>query len=489
MSLQNFTMSLVFNIQKVLSITLCVFACSTLNAAQLIVDTQTYNSTFNNGGFTTVPLSPAFDQTPVVFVLPTIQGGDPSNVRVKNVTASSFLAAPTEPHRQDGPHVAMQSTSIAVDKGNYELPDGTNFEVDSINTTAQQFGVGNPGTSSWHQVTFNVAFNVPPIVVATIQTMNNEVGENGQLPPFVSSLPFLDVAISDVTNTGFKVALERSEIEDGSVLTPETIGYIAMEPATGTFVDDNNSNIMYKAFSYDGARGWSDTCVTENFPGGNFSSTPIAIASKRSRNNPDGGWVRRCVLSASQIGIKIDEDRETEGDNERGVSAAQAESISVIAFSDSFVLPFLTTYVPIFEVSKQSTTLSDPVNGNTNPKSIPGAIKEYSIVVSNTGEGEADANSFVINDEIPANSSLVVSGLSCANAVQFIDGTPSSGLSCGTVEFSQDGTNYGYTPVPAGPNNIDSTVKYLRIKPSGVFNAGSSGSAPNVAFKFRVELH
>ena len=201
----------------------------------------------------------------------------------------------------------------------------------------------------------------------------------------------------------------------------------------------NSNNIVYKAFSYNGARSWTNGCVTSNFPGGAFTSTPIAMASKCSRNNPDGGWVRRCSLTTTRIGIRIDEDRETEGDNERSVSVAQSESISVIAFSRSFVLPFLTTYVPVFEVSKQITTLSDPINANTNPKSIPGAIKEYAITVTNTGEGEADEDKLILDDKIPVNTSLVVGGLSCGNAVQLIDGTPSSGLSCGTVEFSQDG--------------------------------------------------
>ena len=67
--------------------------------------------------------------------------------------------------------------------------------------------------------------------------MNNEVGESGQFPPAVSSLLFLDVAIQNVTTTGFQVALERSEVEDGSVVSSETLGYVAMEPATGSFVD------------------------------------------------------------------------------------------------------------------------------------------------------------------------------------------------------------------------------------------------------------
>lgn len=477
-----------FSMFTSLFLAIVIFGHSSLMAAQLIVGNQTYSSTFSSGGFTSVPLTPNFNNTPVAFVLPTIDGGNPANVRIRNVTTSSFQAAPTEPHREDGPHIAMQSSSIAVDKGNYTLPDGTKFEVGSVSTTAQQFGTGNPGTSTWQQVTFNVPFAATPIVVASIQTMNNEAGEGGQLPPAVSSLPFLDVAIRNVTTTGFQVALERSEIADGSVTTPETIGYMAMEVATGSFVDDNSNTVVYKAFSYNGVRGWSDGCIRGNFPGGAFSSTPIVMASKRSRNNPDGGWVRRCHISTSQIGIRIDEDRETEGDNERSVSVAQAESISVIAFSRSFVLPFLETYVPVFEVSKQITTLSDPANGPTNPKSIPGAIIEYAITVTNTGEGEADPNTFNINDAIPANTSLVVSGLSCDGAVQVIEGSPNSGLSCGTVEFSEDGSDYGYTPVPTGPNNTDSLVRYIRIKPNGTFDAGSPGFSPNVTFKFRVEV-
>lgn len=477
------------NLKFLLFITVLFVTHSTAIANQIVVDNQSYNDTFGGGGFTSVSLSPAFSVTPVVFVLPTTSGSNPSNVRIRNVTTSSFEATPTEPQREDGPHVTMQSTSIAVNKGNFTLPDGTKFEVDTVNTTTEQFGTGNPGTSSWQQVTFKVPFASAPIVVATIQTMNNEVGESGNFPPNVSSIPFLDVAIRNVTTTGFEVALERSEIADGSVTTPETIGYMAMEPATGTFQDSNNNTVVYKAFSYNGARGWSDSCIRGNFPSGSFSTTPIVMASKRSRNNPDGGWVRRCFLSTSQIGIKIDEDRETEGDNERSVSSAQSEAISVIAFSGSFVFPLDETYVPVFQVSKNLTTISDPFNGTTNPKSIPGAIVEYAIEINNTGEEQSDANTFKVDDVIPDNTALVVSGLSCSGAIELIDGSPSSGLTCGTVEFSQDGVNYGYTPTPSGANNTDASVRYIRIKPNGSFNAASSGSTPNATFKFRVEVN
>lgn len=147
-----------------------IFTQPSLMAAQLIAGNQSYNSTFG-GGFTTITLTPSFTTPLVAFVLPTIDGGNPSNVRIRNVTTSSFQASPTEPHHEDGPHIAMQSSSIAVDPGNYTLPDGTKFEVGTVNTTAQQFGTGNTGTSSWHQVSYNVPFATAPIVVASIQTV------------------------------------------------------------------------------------------------------------------------------------------------------------------------------------------------------------------------------------------------------------------------------------------------------------------------------
>ncbi len=50
-------------------------------------------------------------------------------------------------------------------------------------------------------------------------------------------------------------------------------------------------------------------------------------------------------------------------------------------------------------VSKISTVVSDPVNGTTNPKRIPGAIIEYEITVSN-GAGAATATSIAITDSL-----------------------------------------------------------------------------------------
>ncbi len=58
-------------------------------------------------------------------------------------------------------------------------------------------------------------------------------------------------------------------------------------------------------------------------------------------------------------------------------------------------------------VVKQSRIVSDPVNGTTNPKPIPGAIVEYCILVANgTGGANADAENVDVTDILPADLEL-----------------------------------------------------------------------------------
>ena len=52
-------------------------------------------------------------------------------------------------------------------------------------------------------------------------------------------------------------------------------------------------------------------------------------------------------------------------------------------------------------VTKTSTIISDPINGTTNPKFIPGAVVGYCIQVSNAA-GSATANNVAITDPLPS---------------------------------------------------------------------------------------
>ncbi len=148
--------------------------------------------------------------------------------------------------------------------------------------------------------------------------------------------------------------------------------------------------------------------------------------------------------------------------------------------------------LPNITMVKTAQTVSDPVNGSTSPKNIPGAQVLYTILVTNFGAGTADADSIVITDPIPANTALVVSG----TPVGFSDGASGltftwGGLSSQTddVQFSKDGTDYSYVPT-AGANGTDPAVRYLRINPKGAFKGSTgAGSNPSFTVTFKVIIN
>lgn len=138
--------------------------------------------------------------------------------------------------------------------------------------------------------------------------------------------------------------------------------------------------------------------------------------------------------------------------------------------------------------TKFSTLISDPVNGTTNPKMIPGARLTYTISISNSGPLPVDSSTIFILDPLP--SGIAYDG---GIAPSFVDGTPSSGLSWNAatdIRFSNSTTGppasfaaCTYTP-GAG---VDTAVRYVCIRPSGVM-AGASTGQPNFAISFGAQI-
>jgi hypothetical protein len=159
-----------------------------------------------------------------------------------------------------------------------------------------------------------------------------------------------------------------------------------------------------------------------------------------------------------------------------------------------------TVQVPWLTQTVLSQVVSDPVNGTLNPKSIPGAVRAYTVRVTNQGPVTVDDNSIEIVSPIAANTCLYVldTNGSGSGPVSFTDGTPSSGLSwtfsglgspTDSLDFSSDGgTLWSYTPTP-NANGCDPAVTHIRLRPSGTM-AGSSGAGdPWFELQFRVRLN
>jgi hypothetical protein len=142
-------------------------------------------------------------------------------------------------------------------------------------------------------------------------------------------------------------------------------------------------------------------------------------------------------------------------------------------------------FKPAVAITKTSSARSDPFNGTTNPKLIPGGVAEYAILVSNPATYTVSSNTIAIVDATPANSSLVVTNISGAGSgpVSFTQGSPSSALTytftslastTDDLEFSNNGgATWTYTPV-ANADGVDPTVTHIRIRPKGTMAAGSS---------------
>ena len=151
---------------------------------------------------------------------------------------------------------------------------------------------------------------------------------------------------------------------------------------------------------------------------------------------------------------------------------------------------------PDILVMKSALTIEDPVNGGTNPKSIPGAIVLYTITITNQGLGAADADTVVIADSIPAFTELFVGDLGSLPAgspVAFIDGTTSSGLSLSFINLASGTDDIEFTTVSGLPpvpdvDGYDAGVTALGLLPKGTFAASDGTNHPSFSIMFKVRI-
>jgi len=195
---------------------------------------------------------------------------------------------------------------------------------------------------------------------------------------------------------------------------------------------------------------------------------------------------RGTILAGTSIGL---------GNNANLVGRAVAQTGAVSLDANTVSLPPL----PSITIVKSVVAYSDPVNGLSGPKAIPGSFMFYTILVTNTGQGAVDSNTTVITDPLPANTELFVGDINGAGSgpVLFTNGATASGLSysfislgsaADNLSFSNDGaTSYAYSPA-ADANLCDAAVTHLKISTGGIFRASNGTNHPSFSLKFRVRV-
>ncbi len=154
---------------------------------------------------------------------------------------------------------------------------------------------------------------------------------------------------------------------------------------------------------------------------------------------------------------------------------------------------------PALVMLKSVTVTSDPVNGTSNPKSIPGANELYTLQLSNQGTGTVDNSSVTVVDMVPANTMLYVGDLGGAGSgpALFTNGSPSSTLTwtfislvsnTDDIDFSNDGGgSWNYTPTP-NAQGFDAAVTHVRLKPKGTMAANTGSGNPSFQVRLRVQV-
>ena len=103
-------------------------------------------------------------------------------------------------------------------------------------------------------------------------------------------------------------------------------------------------------------------------------------------------------------------------------------------------------------ISKTVALISDPFNSTTNPKAIPGAVMEYTIVVTNSSTVQ-DATGVSVTDNIPANTTFQPGSIQLNGA-----GLPDSNFTAGPP--ARVTVNAGTVVKNNGTVNGTATVKF-----------------------------
>ncbi len=318
-------MELKYMIKKMLL--LLLFLPIYLFAWKMESDTATLERTSTSHSWTYIPLNQEYDEPPLIFALLTDEGGHATALRIQNITTNSFEAIQVEPESYNGKHGAMDIYYIAIEAGEHTLPNGTKI-IAGTHDTNSSVGKNDSAADVWDTISFSSSFGSAPVVLAMIQGLENE--ENNI--PIENPSPWLTTAVSVVSNDDFLISLERSETNTGSVSNDETIAYLAIDSsAKGSLFDTSCNAVSYEAIlTPQSVDGWDDGCDTFNFTN-LYTATPHVIATKNTHNENDGGWLRRCSIDASSVGLTVDED--TAADNERNHSG---ESAGIFVASGNF---------------------------------------------------------------------------------------------------------------------------------------------------------
>lgn len=263
-----------------------------------------------NGSECKIPLNRPFTNTPLVFVMPTIDPANPDSdapatLVVTNITKTEVtieqIKAPKNGGGSDLTSQPMTEVSyLAIEPGVADF-NGHQVIAGYLETDEASAKSGsNDNDRVFYSDFGGGAFSSNPVVLHQIQTRNNSTKwmTSGKVKrtnerSYVDL--FLELSASHNSNLDY---------ED------EKIAFLATLPT--------NSNLEVDGYKVQFARGYDTPSQSGNDPmlGGcedKYATTSLTnidgiIANKQERAGGHGGWLRRCNINTNQVSFVVDED-------------------------------------------------------------------------------------------------------------------------------------------------------------------------------------
>ncbi len=252
-----------------------------------------------------VQFDSSFTEPVVIAKMITRNESDPCVVRVNNVSTSGFDIRLQEWDYLDDVHGNEVVSYFVMERGTYELADGTRIEADSFNTSE---------TTSFAQHNFKQSYGPAPVVMTSIVTYNGVQTVTGRS--------------KNIDSTGFEYLLQEQEsINDGHA--NESVSYIVWDRSDGT-VDGLTYSVGIHAGVGTNFEQASFRAVNRDA----FQDVPFVVTDLLTANGLDVATVR-CRNNRS-TGIEVIVEEEMSYDSETGHAD---ENVGYIALLRSTTLP------------------------------------------------------------------------------------------------------------------------------------------------------
>jgi len=233
------------------------------------------NQTGAGADWYTVNLNNTYTNPVVVMHGLSYNGGDPTHLRVRNVTSTSFQWQMEEWDYKDGNHTTETCPYIVMEAGAKTFDDGTLAQAGTVSAA-----------TSWVTVTFPQAFASTPTLLTGVASQNDPAA--------------CVTRTRNLSATGFQIKVQEEEAADG-VHSAETVAWVAVEQGSGS-----NNSVPYLASRT--SNSVQNSWYTISFSPA-FSQTPIFLCFDDTYHGGNTCGTRYNNLDATSVDVKIEEEK------------------------------------------------------------------------------------------------------------------------------------------------------------------------------------